>query len=143
MDRAPRPIMPRFTRTTDTPNWAPTNPCLVGSDTFWPDQHISSLPYLEGEIAGLNDWGIMADVVRFPKRGDELGQLYARKDAIHTEIDTLKFARTVTQSRLESAQVHCKVEHLQGLVMGAGPLRCGAWRKNPMLDVTFEREASE
>jgi hypothetical protein len=73
---------------------------------------------LRGELENLDDWGVMADAIRFRSQDDELSVLYAQQESIVAEIDSVRFARTLTQSRLESAQVHRKLEHLKGTVRG-------------------------
>lgn len=78
---------------------------------------------LRDAAADLDDWGVLADILRFRQQDDKLGQLYAIIEQRQAELDGLKLARSITQSRLEAAQVHLQLGELEGLNMGH-PLFC-------------------
>jgi hypothetical protein len=71
---------------------------------------------LRGELENLDDWGIVADAIQFRQQDDELSILYSQQESIIAKIDSTRFARTLTQARIESALVHKKVKHLKGTV---------------------------
>jgi hypothetical protein len=98
---------------------------------------------LRVEAADLDDWGILADIVRFRQHDDELGSLYARIDHLQNALDATKYARGLAQSRLEAAQVHKRLDYLEGHA-GGHPLSRprSAWKKRRSEDVAAERGLS-
>ena len=98
---------------------------------------------LRVEATDLDDWGILADIVRFRQHDDELGSLYARIDHLQNALDATKYARGLAQSRLEAAQVHKRLDYLEGHA-GGHPLSRprSAWKKRRSEDVAAERGLS-
>ena len=85
---------------------------------------------LRAEAADLDDWGILADIIRYRKYNDELGGLYAELDRVQNAFDTAKFACGLAQSRLETAQAHKRLDYLEGHI-ASHPLSRprGAWKR--------------
>jgi hypothetical protein len=44
---------------------------------------------LQGELANLDDWGVMADTMRFRHQDDELSALYAQQESVIAKIDVV------------------------------------------------------
>lgn len=95
------------------------------------------------EAADLDDWGILADIVRFRQHDDKMGSLYAQLDHLQNTLDSTKYARGLTQSRLEAAQVHKHLDYLEGHA-GGHPLSKprSAWKKHCAKEIVAERGLS-
>jgi hypothetical protein len=101
---------------------------------------------LRGELANLDDWGVVVDAMQFRHQDDELSTLYAQQESVITKIDVLRFVCTLTQSQLEAAQIHSKVEYLKGTTWGVAWHRSispprGAWKKKHSQETVFVRDA--
>ena len=90
--------------------------------------------------ADLDDWGVLANVLRFREYDDDVARTQACIEQYQTEYNTLKLGRSLIQSRLEAAQVHTQMGHLEALHSGHPRTRPhGAWRKRATPDTNFER----
>jgi hypothetical protein len=98
---------------------------------------------LRAEAADLDNWGILADIVRYRKYDNELGGLYTELNRVQNAFDTAKFTRGLAQSQLKTAQAHKCLDYLEGHIAGH-PLSCphGAWKKRCTEEALAERGLS-
>jgi len=98
---------------------------------------------LRDSAADLDDWGVLADVLRFREYDDDVARTQARIEQYQAEYDGLKLSRSLVQSQLEAAQAHTQMGHLEALHSGHPRARPhGAWRKRATPDTNFERGLS-
>jgi len=99
---------------------------------------------LRDAASELDDWGVLADIIRFREQDDEIALLNARLDKYQAELDAVKLVRSITQSRLEAAQIHLQLGHMEALNRGH-PLhrpRNGWKKKSGAPDFAAERGLS-
>ena len=88
---------------------------------------------LRDAIADLDDWGILADVLRFRNLDKQVSKAHLDIAILEAKLEGLRLARSLAQSRLEASQAHNQVGHLKNFSPGhTVNIARGGWKKrNP------------
>jgi len=73
---------------------------------------------LRDAIADLDNWGILADVLRFRNLNEQVSKVHAEIAVLEAKLESIRLTRTLTQSRLEASQAHSQVGHLENFSPG-------------------------
>ena len=84
---------------------------------------------LRTEVAALDDWGLLAEVIRYRELEDQRSINDTKLHAICGDLALINDAMDLCRHRLAAAQLHKRVGQLEGLTGGLLASATGAWKR--------------